>query len=163
PSIALHPGERNTLLDYLRCPFHDPALRLRAHVILLLADGHPWATVAAVLYCSTRTIGRWHKRFAAGRLDALLGRPRGAPARLRPRGPAFVARWPPALSPRAFGYLRSRWTCALLALALGGAFGLGVSRETVRRWLHREGVVWRRPRPVLRRRDPDRDAILGKL
>jgi putative transposase len=163
PSIALHTGERNTLLDYLRCPFHDPALRLRAHIILLLADGYPWATIAAVLYCSTRTIDRWHKRFAAGRLEALLGRPRGAPPRLGGRWGAVVARWATALAPRAFGYLRSRWTCGLLALALAGTCGLAVSRETVRRWLHREGIVWRRPRPVLRRRDPDRDAVLAGL
>jgi putative transposase len=163
PSISPHPGERNTLLDYLRCPFHDPGLRLRAHIALLLADGYPWAAVAAVLYCPTRTIGRWHKRFGAGRLGALLGRPRGAPPRLGPRWPAAVVRWVTALAPRAFGYLRSRWACALLALALARTHRLGVSRETVRRWLRQEGIVWRRPRPVLRRRDPDRAAILAGL
>jgi hypothetical protein len=26
----------------------DPQVRLRAHIVLLLADGYPWATVAAV-------------------------------------------------------------------------------------------------------------------
>jgi hypothetical protein len=42
-------------------------------------------------------------------------------------------------------------------------YRLAVSRETVRRWLHREGLVWRRPRPVLRRQDPEREAILAEL
>jgi hypothetical protein len=40
---------------------------------------------------------------------------------------------------------------------------MAVSRETVRRWLRRAGLVWRRPRPMLSRTDPDRDAILGGL
>src|SRR5262249_15270017 len=30
-------------------------------------------------------------------------------------------------------------------------------------WLHREGVVWRRPRPVLRRTDPRKEEILRGL
>ena len=31
----------------------------------------------------------------------------------------------------------------------------GISAETIRRWLHRERLVWRRPRPVLGPKDPD--------
>jgi hypothetical protein len=42
PTIALCPDERKTLLDYLRT-HPDPHLRLRAHIILLLADGYTWA------------------------------------------------------------------------------------------------------------------------
>lgn len=40
---------------------------------------------------------------------------------------------------------------------------LAVSRETVRRWLHRADLVWRRPRPVIRRPDPLRQAKLRAL
>ena len=83
-SISLTHDERNTLLDYYRAPFHDPALRLRAHIILLLAGGHTWATIAAVLFCSTRTIDRWHTRFAQGRVEALLGQPCGRRPAPRP-------------------------------------------------------------------------------
>jgi hypothetical protein len=50
-SISLSSEERNTLLDYLRT-HPNPALRLRAHIILLLADGQTWALIVAVLYCS---------------------------------------------------------------------------------------------------------------
>ena len=60
-SISLSAHERNTLLDYYRGA--APAeVRLRAHLILLLADGYTWATIAAVLFCSTRTIARWKVR-----------------------------------------------------------------------------------------------------
>jgi putative transposase len=38
-----------------------------------------------------------------------------------------------------------------------------VSRETIRRWLHRGGLVYRRPRPVLGPKDPERQAKLDTL
>jgi putative transposase len=163
PSISLTPDERNTLLDYYRAPFYDPALRLRAHIILLLAQGYPWATIAAVLFCSTRTIDRWQKRFAHGRVDALCGQTRGRRSRFAQRFADLVVFWLTQLTPRTFGYLRSRWSCALLALVLWHRCHLVVSRETVRRWLHQADIVWRRPRPVLDRRDPNREEVLGKL
>jgi transposase len=163
PSISLTPHERNTLLDYYRAPFYDPALRLRAHIILLLADGHTWAVIATVLFCSTRTIDRWQKRFASGRVEALLGRPRGRRPRLAQRLADLVVWWATQITPRTFGYLRSRWSCALLAVAVWQRCHLAVSRETVRRWLRGADLVWRRPRPVLDRRDPNREATLDGL
>jgi transposase len=162
-SISLRPGERNTLLDLYRCRFYDPELRLRAHIILLLADGHSWATVAAVLYCSSRTIARWKGRFEQGRLDALRSGAPGPKPHLDHGWAGVVADWVLNSTPRAFGWLRSRWCCAVLALTLWRVCRLRVSRETVRRWLHQRGIVWRRPRPVLRRIDPQREEILAKL
>src|SRR5262249_9867015 len=41
--------------------------------------------------------------------------------------------------------------------------GAPVSRETVRRWLRGAGLVWRRPRPTLRPKDPRRAQILAAL
>jgi putative transposase len=161
-SIVLRPEERNTLLDYLR-RHPDPRLRLRAHLILLLADGYPWAVIAAVLYCSSRTIDRWQRRFHQGRVPALLGLPAGAPPRLAARWAALVVGWVTRQTPRAFGFLRSRWCCATLALLLWRQQHVRVSRETVRRWLGQADLVWRRPRPVLRRRDPEHDAKMAGL
>jgi transposase len=161
-SIQLTDDERNTLLDCYRSD-PDPQLRLRAHLVLLLAAGYTWAVIAAVLFCSRRTIARWKGRFQEGRVAALLGRPRGAPARLGPRWAQVLVGWVTAQTPRAFGFLRSRWCCEALALLLWRLHRLDVSRETVRRHLHRAGIVWRRPRPVLRRQDPDREQILAGL
>ena len=160
--ITLTAGERDILLGHLRRS-PDPGLRLRAHIVLLLADGFTWATIGAALYCSSRTIGRWKKRFEQGRTDALLGLRRGAPAGLPARWAAIVVSWVTEMTPRAFGFLRSRWCCEAVALLLWQRHGVDVSRETVRRWLRREQVVWRRPRPVLRRQDPDRGRILADL
>jgi len=62
PSIVLHPDRRQDLLDrYRKDP--DPEVRFRAHILLLLAEGHTWATAATLLFCSSRTIDRWVKRY----------------------------------------------------------------------------------------------------
>jgi len=161
-SITLTADERATLLDYLRRS-PDPALRCRAHIILLLADGLSWSVITAVLFCSSRTVARWQDRFRHGRVPALLGQTRGAPVRLGQRWTDLVVGWVERHRPRDFGFIRSRWCCALLALLLQRDYALDVGRETIRRWLHREGLVWRRPRPVLDRTDPQKEAILQEL
>src|SRR5262249_43301622 len=153
--------ERNTLLDCYRTD-PDPQLRLRAHIVLLLAAGHTWATIAAVLFCSSRTIARWKRRFQDSRADGLLGRPRGAAGRCA-RWAAVGGGGVTARPPGAFGFRRGRWCCPPAALLLWREYRVDVSRETVRRWLHRHDIVWRRPRPVLRRRDPQREEILAGL
>ena len=160
-TISLSASDRKSLLHYLRSS-PDPQLRLRAHIILLLADGHTWALIATVLFCSSRTIDRWKDRFEHGGIAALLGRPSSTPL-FAARWPWVIATWVLTQTPRAFGFLRSRWNCALLAFLLQLQYSIEVSRETVRRWLHQEEIVWRRPRPVLRRQDPRRAEILQDL
>ena len=54
-SIRLSADERNTLLHHLRRD-PDPQVRLRAHILLLLALGYSWATVTTVLFTSPDTI-----------------------------------------------------------------------------------------------------------
>ena len=57
-------------------------------------------------------------------------------------------------SPTEHGWLRSRWSCKLIAVQLFRERAALVSRETVRRALHRLGFRWRRPRPV----PPEKDS-----
>lgn len=160
-SIALTDTERNTLLGYYR-GHPDAAVRLRAHIILLLAAGYPWATIVTVLFTSSQTIARWQQRFLQHRTTGLLGRPSGTTV-TAPRWVALVVAWVLEQTPRAFGLFRSRWSCATVALLLWQEQQVRVSRETVRRWLHVEALVWRRPRPVIGPRDPARDAIIADL
>jgi putative transposase len=56
--------------------------------------------------------------------------------------------------PTERGWLRSRWSCKLLAVELFKERALVVSRETIRRVLHRLDFRWRRPRPVPPPKDP---------
>jgi hypothetical protein len=93
----------------------------------------------------------------------LVGRQRGRPFGFAAVWVRIVVALVTRLSPRQFGSLRSRWTCGLVALALQRRFDVRISRETVRRWLHRGDLVYRRPRPVLGPRDPRREAKLAAL
>ncbi len=160
-SIALAPGQRKRLLAVYRQAV-DPQVRLRAHIVLLLADGHAWSLVCAVLFCSTATVARWKARFESGGADALAGGRRGRRAVLV--GWALtVVTWVRTLTPRDFGYCRSRWCCATLAVVLLDTHRVTASAETVRRWLRAEGMVWRRPRPVPGKVDPRKAYKLRRL
>jgi putative transposase len=139
-SISLAVPERNTLLDYSRA-HPDPAVRLRAHIILLLADGYSWALITAVLFTSSQTIARWQRRFTKDRVEGLFGKQRGAPTQTAAHWIARVITWVTERTPRAFGLVRSRWSCATVVLLLWQEHHVPVSRETVRRWLHRHELV----------------------
>ena len=60
---------------------------------------------------------------------------------------------------RVFTFL-GVWAKITLLLEI---YELQVSAEAVRRWLHREQLVWRRPRPIVGPTDPERDAKLHAL
>jgi putative transposase len=160
-SITLTPQDRKALLHSYRRA-HDPELRLRAHILLLLDDGYPWALITLLLYTSSSTIARWQQRFVAGGVAALRGRTPGRPPRAG-RWAALVVGWVLTRRPADFGFARSRWSCETVAVLLAEDYGTPTSRETVRRWLGQAGLVWRRPRPVLRPRDPNRAAKLHAL
>src|SRR5262249_11099153 len=161
-SIHLTSAERQGLLDRYRRAA-DPEVRLRSHILLLLDAGHSWATIGAVLFCSQSTISRWKARFDAEGSDTVLGRPRG-----RQRSEAhiwitLVVQWVLTRSPADFRFCRSRWSCDAVAVVLRDDFRVPVGRETVRLWLRSAGLVWRRPRPVIRPKDPDREKKLAAL
>jgi transposase len=161
-SVNLDARQRQALLDrYRKDP--DPEARFRAHILLLLDDGHTWATVATILFCSSRTIDRWVKRFHAEGEGGLAGHPRGRPCRLGAGWAALAVEWVKKKAPRDFGFLRSRWCCEAVALLMRSLHGVSVSRETVRRWLHQGNLVYRRPRPVVGPKDPERQAKLDTL
>jgi putative transposase len=161
-SIALAPKDRKILLEIYR-KSTDPVIRLRAHVVLLLADRYPWSQIAAMLFTTPRTISRWKKRFEREGVEAVFGKNRGRPVVLLVWWVALLIRWVVEKTPRDFGFLRSRWSCGTLVLLLWEQQHLNVSAETVRRHLHREQLVWRRPRPVLGPKDPEYEQKLRAI
>jgi transposase len=161
-TIALSAHERKALLDLYRHDT-DPTRTHRAHLLLLLADGWTWDNITAVLFTSPSTIARWQQRYQEAGLEALLGRPCGRRPWFSGLWARLAVRWVTQRSPRDFGFLRSRWTCATVVVLLLSYYQLAVSRETVRRWLHQADLVWRRPRPVLRRQDPCRQGKVRAL
>lgn len=161
-SVTLDDGQRRALLDRYRKD-HDPEVRFRSHLLLLLDDGYSWATVATLLFCSSRTIDRWVKRFHAEGVEGLSGHKPGRPFRFAAEWVAVVVDWVKSQKPRDFGFLRSRWCCEIVVLLMLREFDLEVSRETVRRWLHQGGLVYRRPRPTVGPTDAERETKLKKL
>jgi transposase len=160
--IELTTADRHALLNLFRSD-PDPQVRHRAHVLLLLGDGHPWALIVAVLYTSPTTVARWKARFDRGGIDEVFGRKRGRPRTWVHVWAALVVRWVLTMSPGSFRFARSRWSCEAVAVVLQEDYGVRVGRETVRLWLRGAGLVWRRPRPVLRPKDPDRKRKLRAL
>jgi putative transposase len=163
-SIVLGSSQRKRLLEIYRGgkELHHSQVRLRAHIVLLLSEGRPWSLIAAMLFCSTATIARWKDRFESGGVEALLEENRGR-CSLLGGWALIVVLWAKGCTPRTFGYFRSRWCCATLALALRDCHGVKVSAETIRRWLHDRQMVWRRPRPVPGPTDDQRQWKLRKI
>jgi transposase len=160
--LSLNDKQRDELLTlYRKDP--NPELRFRAHIVLLLGEGHPWDTIEAMLFCSSRTVDRWLKRFQAEGVAGLTGKKRGRPFRLGLGYVATLVSWVTTKAPSDFGFLRSRWSCALLALLLHEKEDVAASRETVRRMLHRGHLVYRRPRPIPPPNEEQRRTRLAEL
>jgi transposase len=143
---------------------HDDArVRIRALIVMMLASSCTWSCIVSALGCSSRTVSRSKQRFLRGGLAELVGEPPGRRAAATPAWVATVLAWVLEKTPRDFSFLRSRWCCATLCVVLWTKQRVRVSAETVRRWLRRSDLVWRRPRPVIRLVDPERDAKLAGL
>jgi putative transposase len=156
-SIRLSSEERKTLLQAYRAA----RLARRAVILLHLAEGWSYRQIMEALLASPAMIAAVKRDFAAGGVAQVLGR--------EPRPVAIaswllvVVRWLLNSTPQDFGFFRSRWSCALLALLLWQREGIRLSPETVRRGLHQMEFVWRRPRPVVGPRDPQRAAKLRRI
>jgi transposase len=67
-------------------------------------------------------------------------------------------------SPPCSGQVQNCWTVSLLTAFLARRFRLVLSHTSVRRWLHRMGWRWRRPRLApAPKRDPEAEAKLAAL
>ena len=141
----------------------DPEVRFRAHILLPLADGHTRAAVTAGLFRSSRAIDRWVKRSHEKGTEGLAGSKPGRPFGFAASWVAAVVEWVARKAPRDLGFLRSRWCCEAVAFVMPRDHEVEVSRETVRRRLHRGDLVYRRPRPTLGPTDEEREAKLDKL
>jgi len=65
--------------------------------------------------------------------------------------------------PRTYGWCRTRWSCATLTLTLQAKRRIAVSAETMRRWLHEIGWVWKRAKLVAKDDDPQRVTRLARI
>src|SRR5205085_5883737 len=115
---------------------------------LLCHKGKSPTQIADFLLCSRSSVYRIVDAFRAGTLgitcdtDATVSAPVRTTVLLPWLRRSLLALL--AKPPSAFGWCRTRWSCASLALELEAKHGWEVSAETVRRWLHEVDYVWKR-------------------
>ena len=153
-NITIAPQQRKGLIIEMKRETR-PSRRLRMHIALLASEGLSPTEIARVLFCSRTTVyvvvGRFLREGRAAFDDHARRGPRPL---LSQKANERVQKLLEEDSPTEHGWLRSRWSCKLIALQLFRERAAFVSRETVRRALHRLGFRWRRPRPV----PPDKDS-----
>src|SRR5919106_1086714 len=129
--------EQDQMLAALRRARYGYLLAL--HVLLLCAAGRNPTDIAAFLFCSRSSVYRIVRAYRAGSLGI----------RIEQDGQLSIAVQSTLLmpwltrslgailkkAPRAYGWCRTRWSCATLAATLQAKHGIDVSTETVRRWL----------------------------
>lgn len=119
------------------------------HITLLAADGRLPTEIARTLFCSRTTVYAVVDRFIWEGQKAFDDRKQRGPAPLvDDSARRLIEELTEEALPAERGWLRSRWSRKLLTLELFKERRLVVSRETVRRVLHRLLFRWRRPRPV---------------
>lgn len=163
--LDLPQAEQEQMLSQLRQARYGYLLAL--HVLLLCAGGRTPTEIAAFLFCWRssvyRIVAAYHSQslaFDFAEDGSLL-----SPVRTTYLLP-WVKRSLLALlnaSPQAFGYCRTRWSCATLAAQLKVNRGLEVSSETVRRWLGEIGWVWKRAKLSAKDDDPQRIEKLARI
>jgi transposase len=162
--VDIPPPEQARMLAELRRARYGYLLAL--HLLLLCAAGRSPAEIAAVLFCSRSSVYRVVRAYRAGTLtceDPTEEDP--CRRRLRILTPSLKRSVLALLKtvPRACGWCRTRWSCATLALEVQARRGVQVSAETMRRWLHELGWVWKRAKLIAKDDDPQRVEKLARI
>ena len=143
PLLDIPHEEQAQMLAALRRARYGDLLAL--HILLRCAAGHHPTKSAAVLFCSRSSVYRLVRRYRTSERGCTVDAagPLAAPVRTTVLLPV-VQRSVGALlktAPRAYGWCRTRWRCATLAVELTAKHGLAVSasgRNTARATLGRE-------------------------
>jgi putative transposase len=165
PVVEIPPEQRGQILAALRRARYGYLLAL--HILLWCAAGRKPTMIAAVLFCSRSSVYRTVRAYQEG----TLGLEHDDQGRLLP--PVRTTVLVPTLRrslvallkapPRAYGWCRTRWSGATLALTRQAKRGITVSAETMRRWLHEVGWVWKRAKLVAKDDDPHRVERLARI
>jgi transposase len=130
----------------------------RLHGVLLVAQGVNCCRVAELLGDAPRTVEYWVRRFEERGLAGLQeGQRSGRPCRLNPQQ---VAEIQDALRkrPSDFGLSGNLWDGKTLAAHIERAYGLSLGARQCRRFFRQWKFRWVKPRPLIARADPARQA-----
>lgn len=144
--LKLTPDERTVLTGMLRATTISAGLARRARVVLAVANGDAYGTIAARHGVTDAYIARWKKRVVEGGLPALGDLPRsGRPDRLDPRIEAKILAKTQERPPAPL----THWTTRRMAKLIG------VSHVTVQRVWQRAGLQPHRLERYVTSNDPD--------
>lgn len=165
--IEMAPEEQAHILAAVRRARHGYVLALQ--ILLLGAVPRTPTEIGAVLFCSRTPVYRVVKAYRAGQgaggAEAEESGQAGPPRRLTVLAPALTRAVLAIVTsvPRLWGWCRTRWSCATIALELQARRGVVVSGETVRRGLHELDWVWKRAKLRAKDDDPQRVAKLARI
>ena len=130
--IRLNRKTRSELEGWLRASTTEQRMVRRARIVLLAADGWASRAIAREVGVMTGVVSVWRTRFAASGIDGLKDKPRpGA----KPIYTAATGKRILAVLDRPVPKGRARWTCELVAEALGD-----VDVNYVRRFLRKQKI-----------------------
>ena len=155
--LEIPPAEQAQMRAILRRTRYGYLLAF--HILLLCAAGRNPTEIAAFLFCSRSSVYRIVRVYRTGSLGIRVDQDGqlSIAVRMTVLMP-WLTRSLGALlkkAPRAYGWCRTRSSCATLAATLQAKHGIAVSAETVRRWLHEIGWVWKRAKLVAKDNDPN--------
>lgn len=157
--------EQELMLSELRRARYGYLLTL--HILLLCAAGRTPTQIAAFLFCSRSSVYRAVNAYANSSLAFEFDEDGGLspPVRTSFLSPHLRRSLLALLKapPRVYGWCRTRWSCATLSAQLKVNRGVAVSSDTVRRWLHQLGYVWKRAKLTAKDDDPGRVCKLARI
>jgi hypothetical protein len=127
---------------------------LALHVLLLCAAGRTPKEIAACLFCSRSSVYRTVRAHRAGTFGLTVDAdgqllPTVCTTVLTPSQQSSLLALLKAV-PHAYGWCRSRGSCATLAATLQTTRGIALSAETTQCWLYEVGRVWKRASLLLK-------------
>ena len=124
--------------------------------ILRLCEGRCVAEVARLVNAARSSIYRWVSWFEQADVEGLRSARRGRS--VSTVSDEVVDKVTELLGtlPRTLGYIRSHWTSELLAVEVRRQLAVAIHSSTIRRLLPKIGYGWRRARPFLFKRDPNK-------
>ena len=143
--VEICPAEQARLRAELRRARYGDLVAL--HLLLLCATGRTPSAVARVLFCSRSSVSRIVRAYRAGTLPCAEATEHATPQRrLRLLTPALNRSVHALLktAPRAYGWCRTRWSCATVAVEVQVRRGIQGSAETLRHGLQEVGWEWKR-------------------
>jgi transposase len=134
----------------------------RLHAVLLVAQGMSGREAAHILGDAPRTVALWVRRFEAEGLAGLAETPRpGRPHRL---SEANLASLEEVLrkAPSEVGLVGNLWDGKTLAQYIQQACGVKLGVRQCQRLFRQLGFRLRKPRPVIAKADPEKQAAYKK-